>query len=252
VGAGTSGHLLGGVLAATLIGPLAAVVVMTSVIVVQALLFADGGLLALGANLFNLALVAPLAGYWIAGGVRWVIPGEVGKYAAPAFGAWASTVLAAILCAAELAWSGTASWGTVFPAMATVHLVVGIGEGLITALVLVALARVRPDLLQRGSREPGPLTSMLLAFLVILGLALFVSPFASEWPDGLERVAGLLGFQSRTLSHSAPLADYRIPGVGSLPAATSLAVAAGTGIVFAGSILLGKFLASRHSTRGSS
>ena len=249
VGAGTSGHLLGGVLAATLVGPLAAILVMTSVLVVQALLFADGGLLALGANLFNLALVVPLTGFWIAAGIRRAVPGEAGRYAAPAFGAWASTVIAAILCAAELAWSGTAAWRTVFPAMGTVHIVVGVVEGLITALVLAALERVRPDLLQRGAREPGPFTSIVLGLTIVLGLALFVSPFASEWPDGLERVAGLLGFESRALPQSAPMAEYRLPGVGSLVTATSLAIAAGTAVVFAGSLLLGRLLAARKSSR---
>jgi cobalt/nickel transport system permease protein len=248
IGAGTSGHLLGGVLAAILVGPRGAILVMTSVLVIQALLFADGGLLALGANLFNLALVAPLSGYWIAVGIRRLLPGEAGKYAAPAFGAWASTVIAAVLCAAELAWSGTAAWSAVFPAMTTVHIVVGIGEGLITALVIAALERVRPDLLLRGSQAPSPLPSIVLGLTIILGFALFVSPFASEWPDGLERIAGLLGFESRAIPQSAPMAEYRLPGIGSVVTATSLAIAAGTALVFAGSLLLGRLLATRRSS----
>jgi cobalt/nickel transport system permease protein len=248
VAAGTSGHLLGGVLAALLLGPYAAVLVMTAVLLVQCLLFADGGLLALGANLFNLAILAPLAGYWIYRLCRKVLRGDRGMLASAAFAAWCSTVVAAIACAGELAWSGTASWDAAFTAMTTVHMLVGLGEGLITALVLTALAKTRPDLLPESNGTPSAPFSVPLALAVILGLAIFVSPYASDWPDGLERVARTIGFEHHAIPPAGPMADYQIPGVGSPAAATALAAAIGTCVAFLLAMLLARILHPARNT----
>lgn len=108
VAGGTSGHLIGGVLAAVLLGPSAAVVVLSSVLILQCLLFVDGGLTALGANIFSMALVAPVIGY----GVYFVVrraggEGLRGRLLATGFAAWCSTVAASVVCAGELAASGT-------------------------------------------------------------------------------------------------------------------------------------------------
>src|ERR1039458_7482818 len=109
VAGGTSGHLVGGVLVAALLGPSAAIVVLTTVLIVQCFLFADGGVLALGANVFNMAIVGAAGGYTIYRIVcRW-LPGTRGQVAAVAFAGWCSTVLASICCAGELAWAGTAA-----------------------------------------------------------------------------------------------------------------------------------------------
>ncbi len=105
VAGGTSGHLLGAVLAAVLLGPAAAVIVMTCVLMVQCLLFSDGGITALGANVFNMAVTAPLSGYAVYVLLRKVLRGDRGRIAAAAFAAWCSTVIAAICCAGELAIS---------------------------------------------------------------------------------------------------------------------------------------------------
>ena len=145
---GTSGHLLGAALAAILLGPWAGMLVLTSVNVVQALLFQDGGLLALGANVFNMALVGVLVG-WAAyavlirllGGRKWAI------FAGGFLAGWLSAELAALATAAELAISGTLAWQVVLPAMGGIYALIGIGEGLITAAVLAFLRVVRPDLL---------------------------------------------------------------------------------------------------------
>lgn len=145
---GTSGHLLGAALAAILLGPWAGMLVLTSVNVVQALLFQDGGLLALGANVFNMALVGVLVG-WAAyavlirllGGRKWAI------FAGGFLAGWLSVELAALATAAELAISGTLAWQVVLPAMGGIYALIGIGEGLITAAVLAFLRVVRPDLL---------------------------------------------------------------------------------------------------------
>jgi len=251
VAGGTSGHLVGSVLTAVLLGPGAAVIVLASVLIVQCLLFADGGLTALGANIFNMGLVGGVLGYWIFRFVRAILPGTRGVVTGAAFAAWCATVLAAILCAGELALSGTAPWTLAFPAMATVHMLIGLGEALITALVLVAITRTRPDLLelQTNGASDAPYGSFLVfGLLISLGLALFVAPFACAWPDGLDKVAQAIGFETRS-SHpvlASPIADYHLPGIASAPLATSLAGAVGAVIVFLLALLLARWLVPKQ------
>jgi cobalt/nickel transport system permease protein len=145
---GTSGHLLGGALAAILLGPWAAMLVLTSVVAVQALLFQDGGLLALGANVFNMAVVGVLVGWTVYSGLKRLAGDRTWATMASGFAAaWLSVVLVSLLAAAELAISGTSPWGVVLPAMGLVHMLIGIGEGLITVGVLSFLKATRPDLL---------------------------------------------------------------------------------------------------------
>jgi cobalt/nickel transport system permease protein len=251
VAGGTSGHLVGGVLAAVLLGPSAAIVVMTSVLVVQCLLFADGGLLALGANVFNMAIVAVLGGYGVYRAMLRAQSGPRGLLAATAFASWCSIVLAAIACAVELAWSGVAAWGLVFPAMAGVHMVIGLGEAVITTLVVAALMRTRPELVPLASR-PAPASGMGLVaaagLAATIGLLLFGLPFASSSPDGLERVAEVLGFSTRMSSPpliASPMADYRWPLLGSASTATSVAGVVGTLVAFAVACGLSVALAPR-------
>ncbi|MCS7049748.1 MAG: energy-coupling factor ABC transporter permease [Verrucomicrobiae bacterium] len=239
VAGGTSGHLIGGVLAAVLLGPAAAVVVMTAVLVVQTFLFQDGGVSALGANVFNMAIVAPVAGYAL---YRLVRP-AIGLVAAAAFAGWCSTVVASLSCAGQLAVSGTVAWNVVIPAMAGIHMLIGLGEGVITALVLVAIGKTRPELLDQPDAPVGTLVPVGL--VVALGLALFVSPFASSWPDGLEKVAEHLGFDTKaaeTPMVPAPIPDYEVPGIGSPAVATALAGGIGTVVVFGLSWLLARML----------
>ncbi len=148
VAGGTSGHFTGGALAAILLGPWAAVLVMTLVLVIQALAFGDGGVLALGANVFNMAAVAPFVGYGLYRLIRRLWRNEAGRFVASFAGAWLAVVAAATACGAELAISGTIPPAVVLPAMTAVHAVIGIGEGLITALALAAVRGTRPDLLE--------------------------------------------------------------------------------------------------------
>jgi cobalt/nickel transport system permease protein len=149
VAGGTSGHLIGGALATILLGPWAGMLIMTSVLVVQALIFQDGGLVALGANVFNMGVVACLVGHyafiWLK---RLLGEGTQGVVISGFVAAWASVVAAAIACALELALSGTSALAVALPAMTLVHILIGIGEGLITVAVLVFLAATRRDLLQ--------------------------------------------------------------------------------------------------------
>jgi cobalt/nickel transport system permease protein len=131
--------------------------------------------------------------------------------------------------------------------MAGVHMVIGIGEGLISALVFLAIRRMRPDLTSEinGSapaRQWGELAGYGL--LAALGIAIFVAPFVCPWPDGLESVAGRLGFEHRAIQPVvlAPAAGYQVPGVGWAAGATALAGAAGTVIVFGLALLLARTL----------
>jgi cobalt/nickel transport system permease protein len=260
---GTSGHLLGAVLAAILLGPDEAILVMTVVLAVQAFLFADGGVLALGANLFNMAIVAPLAGFAVYRLASRPARTEAGRLAAVALAAWSSTVLAAAACAGELSLSGAVAWPLAFPAMTAIHMAVGLGEAAITGLVLAAVAKARPDLLTgfaaRGKEDGSrPVMDVLIyGGLIVAGAAVFVLPFASKLPDGLEAVALRFGFASRAAAHpvlSAPLADYRVPGVGSLPLAAALAALLGAGLVFGLAFLVGRrrFMRARSAAAADS
>lgn len=247
VAGGTSGHLMGGVLVAALLGPGAAVVVLSTVLIVQCFLFADGGVLALGANIFNMALLGGVGGYVIYRLAWRLLPSAGGRIAAVAFAGWCSTVLASIGCAGELAFSGTIAWGVAFPAMAGIHMIIGLGEGIISALVFAAILRARPDLAPAdGAKETGAGWSTLAGYglLMTLGLAVFVAPFASPLPDGLEAVAAKLGFEHRSTTSTLPAlaADYAIPGVKSAAAATALAGVVGTFVVFGLAWLLGRAL----------
>jgi cobalt/nickel transport system permease protein len=247
VAGGTSGHLVGGVLVAALLGPSAAIVVLTTVLIVQCFLFADGGVLALGANIFNMAIIGAAGGYAIYRAVCRVLPGTRGRVAAVAFAGWCSTVLASICCAGQLAWSGTVAWPAAFTAMAGVHMAIGLGEGLISALVLLAIQRVRPDLTSEVSGpEPPRLWGELVRYglLVALGVAIFVAPFACPWPDGLESVAAKLGFERQAVQPAvpSPAPGYHAPGVHWAVGATALAGAAGTVIVFGLALLLARSL----------
>lgn len=244
VAAGTSGHLMGGALIAALLGPSAAIVVVTTVLIVQCFLFADGGVLALGANIFNLAVVGSVGGYLILRAVNSMLPGDRGRVAAVAFAGWCSVVFAAITCAGQLAWSGTVSWKAAFPAMAGTHMIIGLGEGLITALVFIAVQRTRPDMLVDKAQPRRGKELMAFGLIATLGIAVFVAPFASPLPDGFEAVGSKLGFEHRAVESSvpAPLPDYQVPGVHWAVGATAMAGAIGSVVVFGLAILLGRLL----------
>ena len=149
VAGGTSGHLIGAALAAILLGPWAAVLIMSCVLIAQSLIFQDGGLLALGANIFNMGIVASFSGYYL---YRLVVSmlgkNRRGQLIGGFVGAWGSVFLASIVCAIELAVSGTSPIQVALPAMAAVHTLIGIGEGLITGAVLSLVLATRADLLQ--------------------------------------------------------------------------------------------------------
>jgi len=235
VAGGTSGHLVGGALAAVLLGPWAAILTMTTVVGIQALLFQDGGLLVMGANITNMAIIAPLVGYAIYQGVRLLAGGRRWGVLAGGFAAaWGSVVAAAVACSIELAFSGTSPLSVALPAMAGVHVLIGIGEGLITVGALAFVLAARRDLI---FQQPTPTrTADSLRWVVVgLGVALaltLLAPLASPHPDGLERVAEDHGFISA--AQDAPyeiIPDYVFPGISNEAVATIVAGVVGTVIV---------------------
>ena len=146
---GTSGHLLGGVLAAVLLGPYAGAIVIAVVLTAQCLIFQDGGLTALGANIFNMSFLGAIGGYFIYNIIRRIIKNNRGIIIGAGIAAWASVVVASSACAVELAISGTSPLRAALPAMAGVHALIGIGEAIITCLIIGFVLKVRPDLIYR-------------------------------------------------------------------------------------------------------
>ncbi len=221
VAGGTSGHLLGGALAAITLGPWAAVLVMACVVGLQALLFQDGGLVVMGANIFNMGIITALIGSAIFFGLlRMVGRRPWGLVVSGFVAGWLSVLLASTLTSLQLIFSGTAPAQVVLTAMTGVHLLIGIGEGLITGAALSFLLATRPDLLPAtiaddiaGRRRPISKTSVLGVGLAVAALLALLSPLASGSPDGLERVAENLGFLDRGQDASYNvIPDYMVPG----------------------------------------
>jgi cobalt/nickel transport system permease protein len=164
VTAGVSGHLLGGVLAAVLVGPWAGFVGLSVVLIVQGVFFADGGLSALGLNIVNMALIGAVIGYAIYRLLLRALPRDAkGVTVAAGLAAGISVPLAALGFVVEFAIGGTAavSVGTVFTAMLGTHVLIGIGEGLITALVIGTVVRSRADLVYGAPDYVGERTEVL-------------------------------------------------------------------------------------------
>jgi cobalt/nickel transport system permease protein len=152
---GTSGHLLGGVLAAVLLRPWAATLVMACVVAVQGLVFQDGGLVVMGANIFNMGIIGTLFGYAIYRAVAAVLGGEDrGRLPAAAIAAWSALVLASLAVSIELALSGTVALEVALPAMVGIHALIGIGEALITVAALAFIQVARKDLFMLRDSSP--------------------------------------------------------------------------------------------------
>lgn len=231
---GTSGHLLGAAIATILLGPWPAVVVMTSVVSVQALLFQDGGILALGANIFNMAVVGVFVSYAAYSVlVRLFRKQSWGIFVSGFVASWASIFLASLSCAIQLALSGTSPANIAIPAMGGIHALIGVGEGLITAAALGFVFAARKDLLQVGETRPASSKGILVVGGVMALVLAVLSPLASSNPDGLEWVAeqnGFLEMAQGALYSVIP--DYVMPGVSDPALATIAAGVLGALIVF--------------------
>lgn len=239
VAGGTSGHLIGAALAFIVLGPWLGLLVMTAVIALQAFLFQDGGLIVMGANILVMGIVPGFVGYGV---YRLAVNRSKSfKLAAAGVGAWLSIVAAALVTALLLAFSGTAKLSIVVPVMVGVHMLIGVGEALVTVAALAFIMRSRPALLDESAASAGGRW-----VLVGLGIALLVvlfAPYASPSPDGLEWVAGQQGFLETALD--APyelLPDYTIPGWGETDLSTIVAGVVGVLAVTAVILLVGRFL----------
>ncbi|MBN2388255.1 MAG: energy-coupling factor ABC transporter permease [Anaerolineales bacterium] len=234
VAGGTSGHLMGAALATILLGPWAAIVVMTTVVGVQALVFQDGGLLVLGANIFNMGIIGVLVSHFVyrsflrlSGGKRW------GIFAGGFLAAWLSIVVAALAVALQLAVSGRSPANLAIAAMGGIHTLIGIGEGLITVGALAFLYAARRDLLQIDAPAPKGSRMVWVGGLTIAALLAFLSPLASSHPDGLEWVAEQNGFIDTAQSSLYTLIpDYVFPGISNEALATIVAGIVGLLLVF--------------------
>ncbi|MCX4477519.1 energy-coupling factor ABC transporter permease [Streptomyces cellulosae] len=273
VAAGTSGHLLGGALAAILVGPYTGVLCVSVVLLLQAVLFADGGLTALGVNITTMALTTTVVAYALFRVLVKLLPNSRRSVTAASFvAALVSVPASAVVFTLLYAVGGTTdvSIGKVATAMVGVHVLIGLGEAAITALTVGAVIAVRPDLVHgaRGLRQQlklrvngelvdapeaakpvpaaarSPRTVWIAGLVTSLLLAGFVSFYASANPDGLEKVAADHGIDKQAEEHAAadsPLADYGVKDVDDARLSGGLAgvigvgvtVVAGTGVFWA-------------------
>jgi cobalt/nickel transport system permease protein len=251
IAGGTSGHFLGGALAAIVLGPWAGILVMTAVVGVQGLLFQDGGLLVMGANIFNMGILTAAIGFGL---YRLVVHQKRGlRLAVAGGGAWIATMAAALVTSLQLWLSGTTRLEIVLPAMLGVHALIGIGEGLITVAALAYIEQTRPDLLnaEKSSREGG--WGWVVGGVLITLAAVLISPLASSNPDGLERVAENLGFLGIGQDASYQiLPDYTIPFLGETALSTIMAGVVGAAILMGLLILVGRNLQRRPKVQDKS
>ncbi len=246
VAGGTSGHFLGGALAAIVLGPWAGILVMTAVIAVQGLLFQDGGLLVMGANIFNMGLLTAIVGYGLYRSVMGRSKGA--RLAVAGLAAWLSTVIASLLVSLQLWLSGTSRLEIVVPAMLGVHVLIGMGEAVITVAALAFIEQTRPDLLSEEATAARGGSGWVYAGVGISLLAVLLSPLASAFPDGLERVAEDMGFLE--MGRPAPyeiLPDYTIPFLGETALSTIIAGAVGALVVLGLAVVIGQSLRKRNA-----
>ena len=236
IAGGTSGHLLGGTLVGIVLGPWAGILVMTAVIALQGLLFQDGGLLAMGANIFNMGILTVLIGFGIYRAVVGFSRGVRLTFAGVA--AWISVMAAALFASLQLWLSGTSSLNVVMPAMLGVHTLIGIGEALITVAALALIMRTRPDLLAEKEVEGHGGLGWAIGGLAVSLAVVLLAPFASANPDGLERVAEDMGFIGRSMDAPYQIfPDYTIPFLGDTALSTVIAGLIGA-LIVAGLVVL--------------
>ena len=268
ISGGTSGHFAGGALAGIVLGPWAAVIVLTSVLAVQAFVFADGGIIALGANVLNMAIVAPFVGYaayraivalWarLSGEVS-ARQGRVAREAIAAFvAAWLGAFAASLAVVVELALSGTANFVVALVSMQATHAVIGVGEGAITGGLVAYLVAVRPDLLAAdgGGGHTSPMKGVVAVLLALAIVAAGISFVASSNPDGLEWVyfdqgvgnAEAVEGAPSLIGDGGPLADYAVRGIGNDALSSALAGVVGLSVV--GGLLLAVTLRKRPANQ---
>ncbi len=252
IAAGTSGHLLGGALAVIVLGPRLGLICLSVVVIIQSLLFADGGLSALGVNVLNMAIVTSatswfIVKYWI----KFIGKNKTSIVSVSVLAGILSVVFSSIAFTIQYAIGGTISIpvGTVLLAMVTTHFIIGFGEGVITALIITLLIRVRPDLIYAYERSDENTTKVSFygLFIVLILLLSLVTPFASSSPDGLESVAEEFGF-TQTDGIVLLLDDYGISAVNNDFVSTVLSALLGVTVV---AIMFNLIISKRKSGKNS-
>ena len=223
---GTSGHLLGGVMAAVLLGLPFGVLAMSLVVTIQCLVFSDGGVSVLGANILNMAILGTVIGGFVNQYLLKSLSVSSSKRnLSMGFAAWVSVMIAALACSIELALSGTIPFSKVIVAMLGTHAVIGVGEGLITVAVCSVLG-MEPI---RTSQKKSVAIPLIASGII----AIMLSPFASGFPDGLEWIAGKYHFLNENApTFVTPLSDYSVSFMKNEVLSTSLAGVLGVAISF--------------------
>jgi cobalt/nickel transport system permease protein len=220
---GTSGHFLGAALAVSLLGLPLGILAMALVATLQCIFFADGGLQVLGANILNMAIVAPSIAYCV------LRPASQFKLSRLGIASALSIIGAALFCSLELAVSKTTSLTLMLPAMLGIHALIGIAEALLTCAAYLLLKNEKYSALLAGSSA--------------LFLAGIFSPFASAFPDGLEAVAHRFNFLSESPSlFPHPFVDYSVTFIANPILSTSIAGLIGISMTFLFSLSVGKGL----------
>jgi len=259
--AGTSGHLLGGALAAIVLGPWMGLLVVSVVVMVQALVFADGGLTAMGTNVLLIAIIPALVGWGLFRLMRSFTPANrtwvlVSTFTAALLSVPASAMGFVLLYA--LGGQGGAPLGALTVAMLGVHVLIGIGEAAITTAVVGGLLAYRPDLIA-GADDLGTDRSSTRsekvavgAGLVVAVLLLVVAPFASANPDGLESVAAELGFEGVAVDSAladSVAADYTIEALGDTGLSVALAGLLGIVVTLVVMAIVARIIRGRQMSR---
>ena len=245
IAAGTSGHLLGGALAVIVLGPNLGIICISIVVVIQSLLFADGGLSALGVNVLNMAIITSLVG-WVTISSWKKLFGEanISIISGSIVAGILSVVFSSIAFVFEYALGGTVSvpLGSVLIAMVSSHLLIGLGEGVITALIVSLLLRVRSDLIyiKTNNDKKNSKSSFYGLFIFLLLSLTLITPYASSSPDGLESVAGDFGF-SEDSGIVLLLDDYGISGLNNNFLSTALSAVLGVVVVIGVSNIVLKY-----------
>ena len=230
---GTSGHLLGGMLAVALLGIPYSVLSIALVLAVQAFFFGDGGVNALGANVLNMGLIgSACAGLLFQTFEKKGMP----KTISLAMASWISVVLASLACSFEVTISGAVEFSKVIPAMLSVHALIGIGEAIFTICIVTMVSKIAQ--VWKANENAVTFASFVLAIM-----AAMISPLASKFPDGLEWVAGRLSF-SEFQGFRLPVLfpDYQVAFIGNTSLATIFAGLVGICLVGMAAFVTGLFI----------
>jgi cobalt/nickel transport system permease protein len=242
VGIGTTAHLLGGALLAYTLGPAAASVTMASILAIQALVFQDGGILALGPNMINMAVAGVLAGYlpfYLWGGGRW-------RRASIFAGGVLSALVSAVLALAELLISGVRMPLSILAVSLSLFLVAAVLEGAITVAVIGALEKIQPNFVRQPRQgRPFALGAAALAGLLLAAVGVLVAAAA---PDGIQKLGIQTGIASRAQAlFSTPFTGYQAAFLAAGWQRKTLGGLAGLALVYGACLLFGRAVARKRS-----